>query len=124
MPTKPIDNVTFTGYNSKLKMLYKAHKLPQVKYGFYGDRLTIDNASVEHLRPVAKGGVTEFSNIVLASKTQNNNRGTKPLSEFINLKAMIKYLEQFINIDVDGFNGNNYIAQILQTVGRCLQKGL
>ena len=124
MRTKPIDNVTFTGYNSKLKVLYKAHKLPQVKYGFYGDRLTIDNASVEHLRPVAKGGVTEFSNIVLASKTQNNTRGTKPLCEFINLKAMVKYLEQFKNIDVDGFNGNNYIAQILQTVGRCLQKGL
>lgn len=118
------NNVSFTGYNSKLKTLYKAHKLPQVKYGFYGDKLTSDNVSVEHLKPVAKGGLTEFNNIVLATKNKNNARSDKPLAEHIDLKAMARYLEQFKNIVVEGFNGNNYIAQILQTVGKVLQGGL
>lgn len=121
-PPKPTP-ITFLGYNSKLKTLWKAGKLPQVKYGFYGDKLTIENCSVEHIQPVAKGGLTVFDNIVIASKNLNNKRGDKPLKDFINFKAMAKYFEQFINLEVDGFNGNNYIAQVMQKVGKVLQRG-
>ena len=112
-PTKP--QPTF-GYSHQLKTLYKKGQLP-VKRGFYGETLNAKNVSLEHLNPISKGGKTELSNLVLAHKDINNKRSDKPLSEFLNLKAMSAYLEQFKNIKVKGFDGNKYIAMILETVG-------
>lgn len=60
---------------------------------------------------------TEWKNLVLASNKINNARGDKPLEQFLDLKAMARYLEQFVNIKVKGFDGNKYIAMILETVG-------
>ena len=113
-PTKP--QPTF-GYSHYLKTMYKKGKLPQVKKGFYGETLNAKNVSLEHLNPISKGGKTELSNLVLAHKDINNKRSDKPLSEFLNLKAMSAYLEQFKNIKIGKFDGNKYIAMILETVG-------
>lgn len=121
MRTEPIKpQPTFGGYNSVLKTLYKKGKLPQVKKGFYGDRLTKDNCSLEHLLCREQGGTTDLSNLVLASKRKNNARGNKPLRDFINLKAMADYLIQFKGIRRKGFNGDKYIKSILQTVSDLL----
>ena len=113
-PTKP--QPTF-GYSHYLKTMYKKGKLPQVKKGFYGETLNAKNVSLEHLNPISKGGKTELSNLVLAHKDINNKRSDKPLAEFLNLKAMSAYLEQFKNIKIGKFDGNKYIAMILETVG-------
>lgn len=51
---------------------------------------------------------------------KNNLRGDRPLAEYLNIKAMARYLEQFVNIKVKGFDGNKYIAMILETVGGLL----
>lgn len=110
----PPNSPTF-GYSNQLKTLYRKGKLP-VKYGFYGDRLTQKNVSLEHLLPHSKGGKTELSNLVLATKENNNNRGTEPIKNYITPKNLTRYLKQFIGIKLKDFNGNEYIAQILKTL--------
>ena len=116
---KKTNNQSF-GYSHFLKTMYKRGQLPQVKRGFYGEALSLKNVSLEHLKPISKGGKTELKNLVLAHKDLNNKRSDKPLNEFINFKAMSVYLEQFKNIKIMGFDGNKYIAMILETVGRLL----
>lgn len=111
-----INAITFTGYNSPLKTNWKNGKLPTVKKGFYGDILTQDNLSLEHLRPHSKGGKTDLANLVLASKNKNRERSNKDINEFINMKTVREYLSQFTNVRIKGFNGNNYIDMILSTL--------
>lgn len=110
------NNTTF-GYSHPLKTAWKRGQIPQVKRGFYGEKLTQRNVSLEHLLPISQGGKTQLNNLVLATKEANNARGDKPLSEYINYKAMGQYLDQFKNIKIKGFNGNKYIEMILKTVG-------
>lgn len=112
--------VPFGGYNSELKTLWRAGKLPQVKKGFYGGKITQDTLSLEHLEAHSKGGKTELNNLVITTKANNCKRGNKPLAEFINLKAMAEYLLQFVNIKVGNFDGNAYIKGIIQKVGELL----
>ena len=123
-PLPPIQDVLIYrpsfGYSHALKTAWKKGQIPQVKYGFYGEKLTKKNVSLEHLKPISKGGKTEWSNLVLADNKINNARGDKPLGEYLNIKAMGKYLEQFVNIKIKGFDGNKYIAMILETVGGLL----
>lgn len=120
-PVEPIPDVLIYRpsfrYSHALKTAWKKGQIPQVKYGFYGEKLTKKNVSLEHLKPISKGGKTEWSNLVLADNKINNARGDKPLEQYLNLKAMGKYLEQFKNIKIKGFDGNRYIAMILETVG-------
>lgn len=116
-PTKP--QPTF-GYSHQLKTLYKRGQLPQVKIDIYGNRLSHKSVSLEHLLPVSDGGKTELGNLALATKESNNKRGNKPLREVLNLSAMARYLEQFKNLKVKGFDGNEYIKKILETIGELL----
>lgn len=109
------------GYSHPLKTMWKNGQLKQVTRGFYGDVLTLRNVSLEHLQAKSKGGKTELDNLVLASNRLNNLRGDKPLAQFIDLKAMARYLDQFKNIKVKDFDGNKYIAMILNKVGELLQ---
>lgn len=117
---KPKPQPTFGGYNSELKTLWRAGKLPQVKKGFYGGKITQDTLSLEHLEAHSKGGKTELNNLVITTKANNCKRGNKPLAEFLNLKAMAEYLLQFVNIKVGNFDGNAYIKGIIQKVGELL----
>ena len=103
------------GYSHQLKTLYRQGKLP-VKYGFYGDRLTQKNVSLEHLKPHSKGGKTELSNLVLASKQKNQARGNVDIRNFANKETIIKYLSQFIDVKIKGFDGNKYINGIIKTL--------
>ena len=114
MRTQPIQQPTFQ-YNSPLKTLYRKGELP-VKYGFYGDILTQKNVSLEHLKPYSKGGKTELSNLVLASKQKNQARGNSDIRNFANKETIIKYLSQFIDIKIKGFDGNKYINGIIKTL--------
>ena len=116
-PTKP--QPTF-GYSHQLKTLYKRGELAQVKYGIYGGKLTPKNVTLEHLLHISQNGKTDISNLALATRETNNARGNKPLREVLSLSAMAKYLEQFKNLKVKGFDGNEYIKKILETIGELL----
>jgi hypothetical protein len=109
------DRVTF-GYSHPLKTMWLKNQLPTVKYGFYGDVLTTDNVSLEHLKPHCKHGKTTFANLVLASKHNNNVRGTLPLNQVIDITTISKYLTQFVNIRLPHFNGNDYVKGIIDTL--------
>ena len=110
----PPNSPTF-GYSHQLKTLYIQGKLP-VKYGFYGDKLTQKNVSLEHLKPHSKGGETVLSNLVLASKQKNQARGNADIRNFANKETIIKYLNQFIDIKIKDFDGNKYINGIIKTL--------
>ena len=107
--------VSFGSYQSVLKTLYKKGQMPSVKKGLYGDILTKDNVSLEHLKPHSKGGETILSNLALASKRTNNSRGNKPLTDVLNWEMLKEYLDQF-NFNIKGkFNGEEYQKMILKT---------
>ena len=110
----PPNSPTF-GYSHQLKTLYRQGKLP-IRYGFYGDRLTQKNVSLEHLKPHSKGGKTELSNLVLASKQKNQARGNEDIRNFANKETIAKYLSQFIDVKIKGFDGNKYINGIIKTL--------
>ena len=103
------------GYSHQLKTLYRKSELP-VRYGFYGDKLTQKNVSLEHLKPHSKGGKTELSNLVLASKQKNQARGNADIRNFASKETIIKYLSQFIDIKIKDFDGNKYINGIIKTL--------
>ena len=116
MIVKPIQqNSTSFGYSHPLKTFYIKGKLP-VKYGFYGDRLTQKNVSLEHLKPFSKGGKTELNNLVLASKQKNQDRGNADIRNFANKETIIEYLSQFIDVKIEWFDGNKYINGIIKTL--------
>lgn len=116
--------VSFT-HKWDVKTMWKKGRLPQVKYGFYGDELTIKNCTVEHLLPISKGGKTKSYNLVLASAANNQARSNTDLREVIDIPAAKQYLRQFQGIRRRTFNGDAYIKMIkdtLKTLGINLDK--
>ena len=115
MKINNINSISF-GYNSVLKKDWKKGLLPTVQKGFYGDTLTKNNISLEHLIPHSQGGKTQLNNLVLASKDKNMLRGTNPLNLFITKDTVQAYLDQFVGITTKHFDGNTYIQAIIKTL--------
>lgn len=110
-------HITF-GYSNPLKSLFKKGKLPTVTKGFYGGDLTVQNVSLEHLVPHSLGGKTELSNLVLATKENNNRRSNLPIKDFINVDCIREYLKQFSGVLIDNLSGESYKRKIIQTLKR------
>lgn len=110
------------GYSHPLKTMFKKGQI-RVPRGFYGDKLTAKNVSLEHLKPVSKGGKTEYANLVLASKDLNSQRGNQPLSKFFNPKAFLEYAQAFIKIKTKAFDGKRYIEAISKTIQELIRRG-
>ena len=108
-------NVSF-GYSHQLKTMWKKGLLPEVKKGFYGGELTLDNLSLEHLKPHSKGGRTTWENLVLATQKNNQARGNNPLTKFADIGKVKEHLLQFKDLKVGKFNGNKYIKGIVKTL--------
>lgn len=104
------------GYSNPLKTLYKKGKLPKVEYGFYGDKLTKDTVTLEHLKPKSQGGKTELKNLVLVSANKNQERGVRPLEEIFNWDNAGRYFQEFKDVKVGDFDGNEYIKMIVKTI--------
>lgn len=121
MQIKPIQQPTFNGYKSLLKKLWKRDKLKGVVKGLYGDVLTKDNLSVEHLKPHSLGGKTTLSNTAIASKAKNNARGNKPLKDFLTMSMVEAYLAPFEKIKIRGFDGHKYAQMIRKTAKELLK---
>lgn len=117
MRPNPVDSTKF-GYQHQLKTLYKKGKLPKVKYGFYGEELTKESATLEHLQCISDGGKTRLNNLVLASANKNQERGCRPLWEVLNWENVGRYFEQFRNVKIGDFNGNHYIKVCMENIRR------
>ena len=86
-------NINF-GYHSVLKDLFREDKLPTVKYGLYGDKLTKDNVSLEHLVPHSKNGKSKLFNFTLASKQKNSLRSNEDIRKFLTPEMAKEYKSQ------------------------------
>ena len=111
----PINPIHF-GYHSVLKTQWKKGNLPTVKYGIYGGVLTPNNVSLEHIKPISKGGKTKLYNLALATKTNNHTRGNMPIQRFLDSEKFIAYVEQFKDVDLPNFNGKEYIGGLIKTI--------
>lgn len=124
MRVTPADNksnpITFT-YNHQLKTLFKKGKI-KLKYDIYGDRLTKQNCTLEHIECVSHGGKTVTANVALATARMNNARGNKPLSEFLNAEGLAYYCNYFLHFKIPEFDGVKYIRDLLETINRVLDK--
>ena len=118
MYIQPISNLTF---NSKIKKLFKQGKL-KLDYGLYGERLTVENVSDEHIICKCFGGTKDPSNIALADVDLNNKRGCQPIELFTTIENVHQYCKQFLGIRLPGFNGDDYANGILKTFGRIFGK--
>lgn len=106
------------GYKHPLKTMWLKGKLTTVQNGIYGDRLTPKNVSLEHLHCFCHSHNSNLSNLALATKENNWKRGNKDIREFLTPEMAQKYLNQFENIEINGFNGNKYIEMIKKTLKR------
>lgn len=120
---QPISNssdvITFTGSKwpkPDLKQLWDKGKLPTVKYGFYGDKLTSFNITREHLLPKSKGGKKTYDNIVLASRDRNMARSNNDITLFADKQTAEDYLKQWENVKLKELDGRKYIRLIKKTL--------
>lgn len=111
----PSNQISFT-HKWDVKTMWKKGRLPQIKYGFYGDELTVKNCTVEHLLPLSKGGKTKSYNLVLASAANNQARSNFDIRDFADPETIKQYLRQFQGIKKRTFNGDSYIKQIKDTL--------
>lgn len=112
------DKVVFTGYNFKLKKMYRQGKLPKDLIDIGGNRLTQKNLSGDHAIPKSKGGKTTDDNMMLATKQFNSLRGNRPLREVTNMDNLIKWIDQYLELKpIDGFDFKKYIQGILKIIG-------
>ena len=120
---KPQPNDTNTTFQQKhaLKTMWRKGLLPTVKRGLYGDTLTQENISIEHIIPKALGGPkNDFWNIALASKSKNNRRGTRDIRGFLTKEMVDNYCAQFEGVRVGWFRGDWYtqgIKKVLRKLG-------
>ena len=115
MQVSPTNTITFR-YHHPIKTYWRKGLLPTVKRGLYGGLLTQENISLEHLIPHCVGGHTFFSNVALATKKNNNMRGSAPLERFLTGEQVETYLKQFKGVNLPEFNGRKYIEAVIQTL--------
>ena len=111
-------------YSNELKTLFRKGLLPTVKIDAMGNKLTKKNVTLDHIIPKSKGGKSITGNYMLAEKKFNNVRGNDPLMEWASMKGIVKYLNQFINVRVGKFIGNDYIVDVLKTLDRANELGV
>lgn len=104
-------------YKWRVKSAFKKGLLPSVKVDASGRKLTAANVTVDHVIPHSKGGRTTDDNLMLATKEFNNLRGDKPLTDFMTAKGLARYLEQFTDVNLPDFSGNEYINSLLKRIG-------
>ena len=108
-------SVTFTGYDFKLKKLYRQGKLPKDLVDMGGNRITQRNLSGDHAIPRSKGGKTTDDNMILATKQFNSLRGNRPLNEVTTKENLVKWVKQYLELSpIEGFDFVKYVINILK----------
>ena len=127
-----VSGVSFGRCKSVLKTEWLRGNLsPQVSKGLYGNKLTPNNISIEHLvprnpkarlngRPVRRGR-NVLDNFALATKQANNARGNDPLRDHLTREQADEYLKQFKGIKTPIFDGDSYVKRVGKTIDRLLK---
>lgn len=108
-------------FNSKIKKLFKQGKL-KLDYGLYGEPLTKQNVSDEHIICKCFGGQTVETNIALASKEMNNRRGCKPIQEFVTIEMVNAYIERVRKNNIKEYDIEAYCQGIIRTFNKIFGK--
>ena len=110
-----VSQITFTGYDFKLKKLYRQGKLPKDLVDIGGNRITQRNLSGDHAIPRSKGGKTTDDNMMLATKQFNSLRGNRSLKEVTTMENLLKWAKQYLALDkIDGFDFKQYVLNIFK----------
>ena len=110
-----LNQVTFGGALDILKKLFNRGRLPEVEVDIYGNRIKPGKnkpgkkVTNEHVVPQALGGPDDVHNIALAAATSNSDRGTDNIGEYVSDKQFDEYADQFRDIKLDDFDGNDYV---------------
>lgn len=123
MSIPAVNSISFQGYNWRVKKLFDQGKLPTVKRDISGRKLTKGNRTVDHVTPRSKGGKVTDENAMLASAEFNSLRGNRDIKDFITAENFALWAEQYLGINVDGFNGAKYIKGIINTIWGNPKKG-
>jgi hypothetical protein len=116
-----VQAVSFGSYQHDLKTAWRKGLLPAVTKGVYGNILTQDTLSLEHIEPHSIGGKTTTDNLFLANKFANSKRGTKPIMEVLTYEQLFDYLFQFVDVKNKYVNGKDYIVKIIKKIGSLKQ---
>ena len=109
------DRIIFTGYDFKLKTLYRQGKLPKDLIDIGGNRITQRNLSGDHGIPRSKGGRTVDGNMMLATKQFNSLRGNRPLKEVTTVENLARWVKQYLELKpIDGFDFRKYVIDIMK----------
>jgi len=119
MNVHAISNLTF---DSRIKKLFKSGKL-KLDYGLYGEPLTKENVSDEHIICRCYGGKTIESNIALASKEMNNRRGCQPIEKFVTIEMVNAYIERIRQNNIKGYDIEAYCQGIIKTFSKIFGGG-
>lgn len=123
MSIQAVNSISFQGYNWRVKKLFDQGKLPTVKRDISGRKLTKGNRTVDHVTPRSKGGKVTDENAMLATAEFNSLRGNRDIKDFITAENFALWAEQYLGINVDGFNGAKYIKGIINTIWGNPKKG-
>ena len=104
------------GYSHKLKTDFKKGRLPSVKFDMAGNKLTKENATLDHVIPKSQGGKSELFNYAIATKEFNSFRGVVPLALLITKEMFDKWAKQFEKIMVCGVKGEEYTEEIAKKI--------
>lgn len=116
-----VQGISF-GYNCRLKSLYKHGKI-KIKYSFYGGKLDPKKVSIEHIIPHSKGGINSQKNYVLCNNDQNFARGNDPIETYLDWTSVGLYLDQFRGVKIAGFDGDQYIKDVLNSLNTAIKTG-
>ena len=117
MLIQPMNPISF-GYKSIVKTLYKQGQLTSVTKDIYGQKLTPNNVTIEHIIPKSKKGASSLKNYALATAKANQQRSSDPLLKHTTIENIKAYLEQFKGIKKPQFNGDEYIKGVTNTLRR------
>lgn len=87
---------------------------------YTGLTLARKNKSVEHIRPVSKGGIDSFDNYLPVHKQVNADRGNMPLYKWFEImkdapKNIQKFLDRNRGLKIDG---KDYVEAVKKTLNR------
>lgn len=115
MEIRYLNNISFCGYNFKLKKMYRQGKLPKNLIDMGGNKITQRNLSGDHGIPRSLGGKNTDDNMILATKQFNSLRGNRPLKEVVTLDNLIKWANQYLKLGIiDGFDFVKYVQNIFK----------
>ena len=102
-------------YKSILKDEFKRGRI-KLKNDITGRPINKQNVTLDHTVPRARGGKSTLDNYSLMSIESNHNRGTEPLSKFIDLPSLIDYILVMMDVDLEGIHGIDYIKEWLKNL--------